>query len=153
MTTATNDAGAARSATPWHLWVVGLVALLWNGFGGYDYVMTRLQGDAYMRSAGMTDAQIAHFNAMPAWMGAVWAIGVWGGVLGAVLLLARSKWALHAFVASLAAFVVSLIYNYALSDGAAVMGQSVMIMQFVILASCLLFAWYSWTMGKRGVLR
>ena len=22
--------------TPWHLWVVGVLALLWNGFGAYD---------------------------------------------------------------------------------------------------------------------
>ena len=26
--------------TPWHLWVVGVVSLLWNGFGGYDFIMS-----------------------------------------------------------------------------------------------------------------
>jgi hypothetical protein len=143
----------APARTPWHLWVVGIVAILWNGFGAYDYVMTRLQGDAYMRTAGMTEAQIAHFNAMPVWMTAAWAIGVWGGVLGALLLLARSKWALHAFVASLAAFIVSLIYTYAMTNGAEIMGQQVMIMQGVILASCLFFVWYARRVTKQGLLR
>jgi hypothetical protein len=26
--------------TPWHLWAVGAVSLLWNGLGGYDYTMS-----------------------------------------------------------------------------------------------------------------
>ena len=25
-------------STPWHLWVVGVVSLLWNGFGAYDFL-------------------------------------------------------------------------------------------------------------------
>ncbi|ACG77677.1 conserved hypothetical protein [Phenylobacterium zucineum HLK1] len=150
MTTTTMETSAR---TPWHLWVVGIVALLWNGFAGYDYVMTNLQGEAYMRQMGMTEPQIAHFNAMPTWMMAVWAIGVWGGVLGALLLLLRRKWALHAFVASLAAFIVSLVYTYGMTNGAEVMGQTVMIMQGVILVSCLFFAWYAWRVTKQGLLR
>jgi len=27
-------------ATPWHVWVVGIVALLWNAMGALDYTMT-----------------------------------------------------------------------------------------------------------------
>lgn len=149
--TATMDTSAARA--PWHLWVVGIVGVLWNGFGAYDYVMTNLQGETYMRSMGVTDAQISYFNAMPAWMMGVWAIGVWGGLLASVLLLLRMKWALHAFVASLAAFVVNLIYTYLLSNGAEVTGQTMMLMNAAILAGCLFFTWYAWTMTKRGVLR
>ena len=36
-------------ATPAHLWVVGVLALLWNLFGAYDYVMSRLRDAAYVR--------------------------------------------------------------------------------------------------------
>ena len=140
--------------TPWHLWAVGVGSLLWNAYGGYDYVMSNTGGEAYLRSAGMTDAQISYFNAMPGWMTAVWAIGVWGALIGSVLLLMRSKWALHAFIASCAAFVMSLVYTYALSNGGEVMGgQAVMIMQGVILAGCLFFIWYAWFAAKRGMLR
>lgn len=149
--TATMDNAAARA--PWHLWVVGIVGVLWNGFGAYDYVMTNLQGETYMRSMGVTDAQISYFNAMPSWMMGVWAIGVWGGVLASVLLLLRMKWALHVFAASLAAFVVNLIYTYGLTNGAEVTGQMMMVMNAAILAGCLFFTWYAWTMTKRGVLR
>ena len=142
----------AKGSVPWHLWVVGVVALLWNGFGGYDYVMTRLQGDAYMRSAGMTDAQIAHFNAMPVWMEAVWAIGVWGGVLGSILLLLRSKWAFHALLASLIAFAMSVVYGQT-TGGNAVMGSMGLIFSGVIFLIGLALVMYARAMTKRGVLR
>ena len=27
---------ARRAATPWHLWLVGLLSLAWNGYGAFD---------------------------------------------------------------------------------------------------------------------
>lgn len=43
--------------TPWHLWLVGVIAVLFNGIGAFDYVMSMAQGASYMASAGMTPAQ------------------------------------------------------------------------------------------------
>jgi hypothetical protein len=148
-----SDTSAVASKTPWHLWVVGIVALLWNGFGGYDYVMTNMGGAEYLRAHEFTAPEIDYFLSYPAWMTAVWAIGVWGGVAGAILLLLRSKWALHAFAASLAAFVLSLVYTYALSDGGTVVRAQFMYMNIFILALCVFFAWYAWFATKRGLLR
>ncbi|WGM48580.1 hypothetical protein KOAAANKH_03482 [Brevundimonas sp. NIBR10] len=139
--------------TPWHLWVVGVLGIAWNAFGCWDYTMTELKGEEHLRAFGMTDPQITYFNAMPAWVTAVWAIGVWGGLLGCILLLVRRKWAVPVFGASLAAYVMSLVYTYLLSDGGSVMPEGTWIMQVVILAGCVFFLWYAWTMGKRGVLR
>lgn len=139
--------------TPWHFWVVGVIGLLWNSYGPFDYLMTQTGGEGYLRSVGMTDPQIAYLNAMPAWMSGVWAIGVWGGLLGAILLLARRRLAFPVFVVSLAAFLVSLVYSYGLSNGAAVMGDTALIMNVVILAGCLFLVWYSRMMAARGFLR
>ena len=44
----TDNAMKMTTSTPWHLWAVGVVALLWNGYGGYDYVMTQTDNAAYM---------------------------------------------------------------------------------------------------------
>jgi hypothetical protein len=33
--------------TPWHLWLVGVVAVLFNSIGVFDFVMSMTQGDAY----------------------------------------------------------------------------------------------------------
>lgn len=151
MTAATASVPAGR--TPWHLWAVGAIGLFWNGFGAYDYVMTNTGGVEYLRRMGFTEAQAEYFLAMPAWATAVWAVGVWGGVLGAVLLLARSRFAVHAYLASLAAFLLSLFYTFVLSDGLEVMGTSSLGMNAVVLAGCVFFAWYASRASRRGLLR
>jgi hypothetical protein len=150
-----TDATAAPASPriPWHFWVVALLSIPWNAYGAYDYVMTQTGGDAYLREFGMTDAQIDYFHAMPAWMTGVWAIGVWGAVLGSLLLLLRSKWAFHVLVLSFAAFLLSLVYQFTLTNGIEIMGQAALIMSGVIAIACVFFIWYSWTMSKRGVLR
>jgi hypothetical protein len=142
-----------RIGTPWHLWLVGVIAVLFNAIGAFDYVMSMAQGSTYMARAGMTPAQIAHYQEMPVWMTAVWTVGVWGAVLGSVLILLRNKLAFQVFAVSLAAFLVSLLYTYVLTDGGEVMGGQMAIASVVITALLLFFMWYSWLMGKRRVLR
>jgi hypothetical protein len=141
-----------RLGTPWHLWVVGIVAALWNGFGCFDYLMTQTRRDEWFAQMGMTEAQLAYFNAMPAWTHAAWAIGVWGGLLGALLLLLRRKWATPVFVVSFLGWLAGAVYAFALSDGIEAMGP-MWPMQIVIGAACGFFIWYAWTMQKKGVLR
>ena len=140
----------AKGSVPWHLWLVGVLALLWNGYGGYDYVMTQTNNAAYL--ANYTEAQRAYFDSFPMWMEAVWAIGVWGGVLGSILLLLRSKWAFHALLASLIAFAMSVVYGQT-SGGNEVMGSMGLIFSGVIFLIGLALVMYARTMTKRGVLR
>ena len=140
--------------TPWHLWLVGGLSLLWNGFGAYDFIMTTTQGAAYMQSMGFSQAMIDYYNAMPTWMWVPWILGVWGAVAGSVLLLMRRRWAMHAFVLSLIGAVVSLIYGKfmnppPLTPEMAMMGY----MPWVIVVIAAFLAWYAWSMSKKGVLR
>ena len=141
------------SRAPWHLWLIGVIAVLFNSIGVSDFVMAMTQGEKYMASAGMTPDQIAHYRDMPAWMTAVWAIGVWSAFLASILLLLRRKIAFPIFVLSLAAFLLSLVYTYVLTDGGAVMGQQMAITSAVIAILLFVFSWYSHAMTKRGVLR
>lgn len=140
--------------TPWHLWVVGGLSLLWNGYGAYDYLMTNTQGEAYMRSVGMTQPMIDYFNAMPTWMYVPWALGVWGAVLGSVLLLLRNRWAVWALAVSLLGAAGNLIYGLvhpmpALPEALAMMKW----FPWIITAVAAFLAWYARSMAKRGVLR
>jgi hypothetical protein len=130
-----------------------VIALLFNAIGAFDYVMTMTQGPSYMASAGMTPEQIAHFQAMPVWMIAVWTIGVWGAVVASVLILLRNRLAFPLFAASLAAFLMSMVYIYVLTNGGEIMGQSNAITWAVIAVLLAFFTWYAWAMTKRGVLR
>jgi hypothetical protein len=146
----TEAIDTGRRATPWHFWFVALIAVLWNGFGGYDYTMSHLQGETYYRQMGMTDAQIAFMDTYPTWMHAVWAIGVWGSVVGTLLLLSRMRWAFPAFVLSLLGAIGNVLYTAVTPGASEAMG---LVMPLVIVAACLFFIWYSWLMAKRGLLR
>ena len=142
-----------KSATPWHLWVVGVVSLLWNAFGGYDFVMSVTQGETYWRASGMTDAMIAYFNAMPTWMYVPWVLGVWGAVAGSILLLMRSRFAVHAFALSVLGAAGNLIYGLMnpMPELPAEMAMMAYMPWAIVLIAAFL-AWYAWTMGKKGVL-
>jgi FtsH-binding integral membrane protein len=101
----------------------------------------------------MTPDQIAHYQQMPSWMTVVWAVGVFGAFLASILLLLRRKQAWLVFILSLAAFVVSLLYTYILTNGGAVMGEQMAVTSAVIAALLAFFSWYSRYMTLRGVLR
>ena len=141
--------------TPWHLWLVGGLSLLWNGFGAYDFIMSTTQGETYWRASGMNQAMIDYYNAMPAWMYAPWIVGVWGAVLGSILLLMRSRYAVWAFALSLIGAVVSLVYGQFMDPMPELPPAMAMMkyMPYVITVIAAFLAWYAWSMGKKGVLR
>ena len=139
--------------TPWHAWLIGVIAVLFNSIGVFDFVMSMAQGAEYQASAGMTPDQIAHYQAMPSWMTIVWAVGVFGAFLASILLLLRRKLALPVFALSLAAFLISLLHTYVLTDGGLVMGQQMAIASAVIAGLLAFFSWYCRIMILRGVLR
>jgi hypothetical protein len=50
--------------TPFHLWIVGILALLWDAIGAFDYSATQLRMEAYMSQ--FTPEQLEYFYAFPA---------------------------------------------------------------------------------------
>jgi hypothetical protein len=137
---------------PAHLWIVGILALLWNAFGAFDYVMSQIQNDAYL--AHFSEADRLYFNAFPAWMEAAWALGVWGGLLGSLLLLARSRHAEFAFGLSLLGLLAATIYQHLLSAMPADLKTGAMLaMNVVIWAVAIALFIYAHRMRTRGMLR
>ena len=72
-------------ATPKHLWIIGIVTLLWNMMGAFDYLMTQTKNASYM--AQFEQAQLDYFYNFPTWLVVFWALAVWGSVAGSVLCL------------------------------------------------------------------
>jgi len=147
---AEQESGIQR--TPKHLWIVGVIALLWNAMGAMDYLMTQTKNEAYMGQ--FTPEQLAFFYGFPTWVVATWAIAVWAGVLGAVLLLLRKRLAVPVFLASLVAMVITTIHNYVLADGWEVMGGDAMALGFTVLIFVVAIALYMYAraMEKQGTL-
>ncbi len=143
--------------TPWHLWVVGILGTLWNGFGATDYTMTQIGNRGWFSAMGFdgatTDAMLAYVDSFPIWAHAAWALGVWGGLAGSLLLLFHRRLAVPAFVVSLVGAIVSLIYSATVEVPAELVDVSNASIMYLVVAIALFLLWYAWTMGKRGVLR
>ena len=148
----------ASSGRPWHLWLVGLVSLAWNAFGGYDYYMTQTGNRAYLEpmtepyGVRVEDA-LAYFDGFPLWVELAWAVGVWGSVAGAVLLLVRRGFAFYAFVLSLIGQLAALAWQLPNGLPGATDTPVAYAMTGVITAFLLFQIWYSRRMALRGVLR
>ena len=132
------------AGTPWHLWVVGMLGALWNGFGSYIYVMAMTR-DAQTLAAAPPD-MVAALEAAPAWSHGAWALGVWGGLAGSFLLLARMRHAVAVFAVSLLGLIGTTVYEITW-DVPVDQGQ-----RLAIWGVALFLLAYGWRMRQRGVL-
>lgn len=107
-----NSGSAGR--TPMHLWIVGVLSLVWNAVGAYDFLMINARNAAYLDRIGMPVAMMDLIDAFPLSVLWAWGIGVAGAVLGSLLLLMRSYSAAYAFAVSLLCLAVVTFYEYGL---------------------------------------
>ncbi len=144
------NTAASRPRTPIHLWFVGVLSLLWNAVGAFDYLATKLQLESYM--GAFTPEQLDYFYGFPVWVTVFWALAVWSAVAGSIGLLLRKRWTVCAFRIALASLVMTTIYNFGLSNGAEIMGSTGVISSVIIWIISLLLLWYDRAMGRKGVL-
>ena len=148
---------AVSARTPVHLWIVGILATLWNGFGCVDYLMTRLRNTDYLTSAmpGVDpNAFLAWIDAFPIYAHIGWGMGVWLGLLGSILLLMRSRWAVWSYALSLLGAVLSLGYQIALAPPLAGMtGGFNAVMPYVIILVAIALFLYARAQAAKGLLR
>jgi hypothetical protein len=152
-----NDAQTAKA--PIHLWIVGLLSLLWNSFGCYDYLMTRMRNEDYFRSMAPDvdpKAMLAWVDSFPIYAQFGWGLGVWMGLAGSVLLLIRHRWAVPALALSLLGAVLGLGYQIiaAPPPPAPSMNEGAMaFMPWVIIAVAAGLYYYAHRQKQAGVLR
>ena len=143
---------AVQARTPAHVWIVGILANLWNAFGAYDYIMTQTNNAAYLSQFSAEER--AFFDSFPGWMEAFWALGVWGALIGSLLLLIRSRYAVHAFGLSLVGIVVGMGYQYLAMEAPESLTTGAMaVMPWVILAVGIALFVYARNQAAKGVLR
>ena len=143
----------SRHVTPRHLWIVGIVSLLWNSFGCYDYAMTKLDPAGYLGSMGLSQAAMDYMTGLPAWLTAFWAVGVWGSLAGSLLLLARSRHAVAAFAASLTGFAISQVAEAVLPRPAGLMPPAMYLVTALIAVALVAQLAYARRQAANGVLR
>jgi hypothetical protein len=146
---------AVSARTPAHLWIVGILSLLWNAFGAYDYTMSNMHNLKYLGSMGVDPIRMLNYlEKMPLYAKVGWALGVWAALLGSILLLMRSRYALYAFTLSIVGMVLSFGGQYLGPPMPPEMNAGAMkYVPMIIVLLGLIQAWYAWRETKAGVLR
>ena len=142
--------------TPWHLWAVGGVSLLWNCIGASDYTFTKMKSQWYLvEVSGFKPEQIAWIESFPLWANIAWACGVWGALTGSILLLLRSRHAVLAFAVSLAGLVVNGLYQFVVAEKNAteMLGGGAIYFTLFIGVTIVITLLYARAMAAKGVLR
>ena len=121
----------------WSFWAVGIVALIWNVLGVINF-FAQMNPDVL---AAYRESERAIVEGRPAWATGAFAIAVFGGALGALLLLLRKSAASYLFMASLFGVILTMIHT--LSVGIEFgLGEilGIILMPLVVAA---FFIWYS----------
>lgn len=89
----------------WSFWLIGAGALIWNLMGSMNFLM-QLNPEFV---AAMPDTHQAIIELRPLWATSAFAISVFGGAFGSVLLMLKSSAALFLFFASLFGTILTFV--------------------------------------------
>lgn len=96
----------------WSFWAIGAVGLVFNLMGCMNFIS---QMNAEM-VASMPDVYRAIVESRPAWGTGAFAVAVFGGALGCLLLLLKKSAAVYVFIASLAGAILAQVPLLGMAD-------------------------------------
>jgi len=82
--------------SPWHLWAVGAVALLWNAAGAYSILLAQAG-----RLPNPKPDELAYYAAQPLWLVVVTDMALGAAIAGALGLLFRKRAAVWLYAVAL----------------------------------------------------
>jgi len=131
----------------WSFWVIGVITLIWNIMGSINFFV-QMNADAL---ASFPETHRAIIEGRPAWATGGFALAVFAGALGCVLLLLRKSAAYYLFIASLLGVVVTMTHAFGIANSTITFSPFeflMMIMMPLVVATFLL--WYSRRADRKG---
>ena len=151
MSEAQRTTSAAGGGRPWHLWLIGIIGGLWSLMGVLSFMLTQMNVEAVM--SRFPPQQRAYFESFRWWTVAFWAIDVFGGVIGCLLLLLKNRLAFHLLLASVIGAIVFNLGGLFLLGGMEVMRETGGLGLTVLpVAFAALLAYYARAVSRKGVL-
>jgi hypothetical protein len=128
----------------WSFWLIGAVALIWNVLGVTNF-FAQMNPDML---ATYRESERAIVEGRPAWATGAFAVAVFGGALGCLLLLLRKSAAYYLFVASLFGVVVTMTHTLGVGIDFG-LGEILGIILMPLVVAVFLI-WYSKQMDSKG---
>ncbi|MEN9384624.1 MAG: hypothetical protein RL323_1767 [Pseudomonadota bacterium] len=142
---------ATGSAPVW-FWLAAAAGLAWNVFGIVQFLSTTgVPVDALVKG-GMSQEQAEFYFKLPILLHVFFAVGVFGGALGCILLGLRKRVASTVLVVSLVAYVILFAMDAALGVFTVFGASQVVILSTVVLVAAAL-CWLAVKTQQRGILR
>ena len=129
----------------WTFWAIGAVALIWNVSGSINFFV-QLDAD---QVAAMPDSYRAIIENRPAWATVAFALTVFGGTLGCLLLLLRKSLSFYVFIASLLGVIATWVHAFSMTNST-IEYTPVLIGTSLSLAVAALLIWYSKLAERKG---
>ena len=137
------------TAVHWSFFVIGGVGLVWNLLGIANFVF-QLNPD---NVASMPESHRAIIASRPVWAHAAFAVAVFGGAIGCMLLLLRRRLAFAVLALSLAGIIVQML-PYVGMVGQQITDGGEIFMIFVLTPAIgVLLMWYARFAGAKNWLR
>ncbi|KAF1694583.1 hypothetical protein CSC64_03995 [Pseudoxanthomonas koreensis] len=132
------------------MWVA-ILALVWNLIGLAMFWMQVTMDSARLATLPAPQQQV--YLATPGWVNVAFAFAVIGGVLGALGLLLRRRWAVPMFQVSLLGLLVQFVGAYLVTPAWQAYGAAGLAMPVLLLVIALALLFYSRRCTARGWLR
>jgi len=132
-------------------WIVGGLALVWNLMGVAAYVAQVTMSEEAL--AALPEAERALYETVPAWAVGAFALAVFGGALGCLLLLLRKRLAMPALVVSLVGVLVQMSHSFFIADSMEVYGPGATVMPIMVVVIAILLVWHTRSSTARGWLK
>ena len=139
--------GEVHNVPGW-FWAGAVMALLWEAFGCFMYV-SQVTTDP----ATLPIDQRTMWEVSPSWMIAAYAIAVWVGLIGAVLLLMRRKLSVPVLLVSLLAVVVQFSALVLVPQLRETTPSDALLVPVIIVIACYVIWQFSKLADRRGWLR
>jgi hypothetical protein len=131
----------------WSFWLIGAIALIWNGLGAVNFLV-QMSPDSI---SAYRESERLIIDGRPLWATAAFAVAVFGGTIGGLLLLLRRSVAFHLFAASLLGVLVTMLHT--LGSGIEFgLGEILGIILMPVVVAAFL-AWYSTLAQRKGWIR
>ena len=135
------------SCVHWSFWVIGAVALIWNVMGVINFIVQMNPGAL----ASFPESHRAIIEGRPVWATGGFAIAVFGGALGCLLLLLRKSAAYYLFVASLLGVIVTMIHTLGIASSTVNFSPFELLMMILMpLVVAAFLIWYSRLADSKG---
>ena len=122
-------------------WVISSMALIWNLIGVFNYLTQAFMTNEIL--ATLPKDQQAIYQDVPAWVTAAFAIAVFSGSFGALLLLLKKKIASTFFILSFAGITAQMTYGLLINENSDSYGPLGLFMPLMIIAIGGYLIWYS----------